>query len=122
VVEDFLGLPDWLRKSEPELYAKMYGGPVPVDDLQAAAAELGITDVDEHAVRIRRGLRDDPAQAIGSAKELLETVLKSILGLHGTGKATKLDGRGSLRGHAGGHFSCALNSRATLLINTFDPG
>lgn len=91
VVEDFLGLPGWLRKSEPELYAKMYGGPVPVDALQAAAAELGITDVDEHAVRIRRGLRDDPAQAIGSAKELLETVLKSILGLHGTGKATKLD-------------------------------
>src|SRR5260370_307577 len=69
----------------------MYGGPVPVDALQAAAAELGITDVDEHAVRIRRGLHDDPAQAIGSAKELLETVLKSILGLHGTGKATKLD-------------------------------
>ena len=90
VVEDFLGLPDWLRKSEPELYAQMYGGLVPVDALQAAAAELGITDVDEHAARIRRGLRDDPAQAIGSAKELLETVLKSILGLHGTGKATKL--------------------------------
>ncbi|MEU9263704.1 abortive infection family protein [Streptomyces sp. NPDC048212] len=91
VVEDFLDLPDWLHKSEPDLYAKLYGGPVPVDVLQAAAAELGITDVDEHAVRIRRGLHEDPAQAIGSAKELLETVLKSILGLHGTGKATKLD-------------------------------
>ncbi|WP_217570611.1 abortive infection family protein [Streptomyces sp. GbtcB7] len=90
-VEQFLDLPAWLRTSEPDLYAKLYGGPVPVDALQAAAAELGVIDVDEHAVRIRRGLREDPAQAIGSAKELLETVLKSILGLHGTGKETKLD-------------------------------
>jgi hypothetical protein len=91
VVEDFLDLPDWLHRSEPDLYAKLYGGPVPVDALQTAAIELGVADVDEHAVRTRRGLHDDPVQAIGSAKELLETVLKSILGLHGTGKATKLD-------------------------------
>lgn len=90
-VEDFLDLPAWLRTAEPVIYAKLYGGPPPVDELQAAAAKLGITDVDEHAVRIRRGLQDDPAQAIGSAKELLETVLKSILGLHGTGKETKLE-------------------------------
>ncbi|MFD3836712.1 abortive infection family protein [Streptomyces sp. NPDC058642] len=90
-VEDFLDLPVWLRTSEPDLYTKLYGGPLPVDALQAAAAKLGVTDVDEHAVRIRRGLREDPAQAIGSAKELLETVLKSILGLHGTGKETKLE-------------------------------
>jgi hypothetical protein len=79
VVEEYLDLPEWLHKSEPDLYAKLYGGPVPVDALQAAAVNLGITDVDEHAVRIRRGMHDDPAQAIGSAKELLETVLKSIL-------------------------------------------
>ncbi|ADU06213.1 hypothetical protein ML5_0665 [Micromonospora sp. L5] len=91
IVEDFLDLPNWLRRSVPDLYAKLYGGPVPVDALQAAATELGITDVDEHAARIRRGLHDDPAQAIGSAKELLETVLKSILGLHGTGRETRLD-------------------------------
>lgn len=36
-------------------------------------------------------MQEDPAQAIGSAKELLETVLKSVLGLHGAGKETKLD-------------------------------
>ncbi len=44
-----------------------------------------------HAARIRRGLRADPAQAVGSAKELLETTLKAILGLHGTGPETKLE-------------------------------
>ena len=36
-------------------------------------------------------MRDDPPLAIGAAKELLETVFKAILGLHGTGKETKLD-------------------------------
>ena len=62
-----------------------------MDDLQAAAAALGLTDVDEHAARIRFGLRQDPAQAIGSAKELLESVLKAILGLHGNGPETRLE-------------------------------
>lgn len=62
-----------------------------MDELQAAAAELGLADIDEHAARIRRGLHEDPAQAIGSAKELLETVLKAVLGLHGTGPETKVD-------------------------------
>jgi Abortive infection C-terminus len=31
-----------------------------------------------------------PAQAIGSAKELLETSQKAVLGVHGTGRETKL--------------------------------
>ena len=91
IVEKFLDLSEWLYKHDPELCAELYGGPVPLEALQKAATQLGFTDVDEHAIRIRRGLHDDPAQAIGSSKELLETVLKSILGLHGIGKATKLD-------------------------------
>jgi len=93
-VEEFIGLPGWLRDHEPELYAELYGDQpdeIAVDDLQAAAAELGLVDVDEHAARIRRGLHEDPAQAIGSAKELLETVLKAVLELHGTGPETKVD-------------------------------
>lgn len=93
-VEEFIGLPGWLRDHEPELYAELYGDQpdeITVDDLQAAAAELGLVDVDEHAARIRRSLHEDPAQAIGSAKELLETVLKAILELHGTGPETKVD-------------------------------
>jgi hypothetical protein len=49
-----------------------------------------VPDVDEHVVRIRKSLHEDPAQAIGSSKELLETVLKAVLGLHGTGPETKL--------------------------------
>jgi AbiJ N-terminal domain 5/Abortive infection C-terminus len=93
IVEEFLNLPVWLKEHEPELYRNLYAGEdeAALDELQSAAAELGVADVDEHAVRIRRGLHDDPAQAIGSSKELLETVLKAILGLHGTGPETKVD-------------------------------
>lgn len=62
-----------------------------LDELQVVTKELGLEDVDEHAARIRRGLHDDPAQAIGSSKELLETVLKAVLGLHGNGPETKVE-------------------------------
>jgi hypothetical protein len=94
VVEEFVALPQWLRENDTGLYTELYPGQhhdTAVDDLQATAASLGLPDVDEYAVRIRRGLRDDPAQAIGSAKELLEMVLKAVLELHGTGKETKLE-------------------------------
>jgi hypothetical protein len=92
-VEDFVGLQAWLAEHDRGLHDELYAGEdaAVLDDLQAAAKQLGVPDVAEHAVRIRRGLHDDPAQAIGSSKELLETVLKAILGLHGTGPETRLD-------------------------------
>src|SRR5204863_144198 len=40
-------------------------------------------DIDDHIRRIREALVDDPALAIGSTKELLETVMKTILGRTG---------------------------------------
>lgn len=61
-----------------------------LDELDEAAERLGLPDIDMHAVRIRRGLHGDPAQAIGSAKELLETTLKAVLGLHGAGPETRI--------------------------------
>lgn len=93
IVEDYLKLPDYLRQNEPALYNDLYAGEddVIVDELQAAATALGLEDVDLHAARIRRGLRDDPGLAIGASKELLETVLKAILGLRGNGPETIVD-------------------------------
>jgi hypothetical protein len=92
-VEEFVGLQAWLEGNDPSLYERLYAGEdaVVLDSLHSAAQDLGIPDVAMHVARIRRGLHDDPAQAIGSSKELLETVLKAILGLHGTGPETKLD-------------------------------
>jgi hypothetical protein len=93
LVEDQVGLQKWLAVNDPVSHDALYSGEhaAVLDDLAEAAERLGIPDIDMHAVRIRRGLRNDPAQAIGSAKELLETTLKAVLGLHGTGPETKLE-------------------------------
>lgn len=45
----------------------------------ALMASLNSQHLAEHVQRIERSLADDPAQAIGSAKELLESTLKTIL-------------------------------------------
>lgn len=92
VAEQMLDLPKWLSSSKPLLFKQVYHGSEAdseVDELQAAARRLGLDDVALHAARIRHGLRADPAMAIGASKELLETVLKAVLGLHGNGKETK---------------------------------
>lgn len=93
VVENKVGVRNWLADHDRQLHDALYAGDTltALDDLDRAADELGVTEIDMHAARIRKGLHDDPGQAIGSAKELLETTLKAILGLHGTGPETKLD-------------------------------
>jgi len=92
IVESLLNLEVWLRGNNPTAHRELYGGSDTsfVDELiEAVHDPLTVSDVEAHAQRIRGGLKADPAQAVGSAKELLETVLKSILGLHGTGKETQ---------------------------------
>ena len=93
VIEQRVGLQAWLSRNDAALHDALYAGEdaTVLDELEDAAARLGMPDIDMHAARIRRGLHDDPAQAIGSAKELLETALKAVLGLHGTGLETKLE-------------------------------
>jgi hypothetical protein len=70
-VENLVGLQPWLAEHDSALHDELYGGedPAALDDLQAAARHLGLSDVDVHAARIRRSLHDDPAQAVGSSKE-----------------------------------------------------
>ncbi|MDV6247237.1 abortive infection family protein [Rhodococcus opacus] len=94
IVERHLDLETWLKRNKPELHRRLYGASDTdyLDDLIDAAPDpVTLADIEEHVQRIRAGLHNDPVQAIGSAKELLETVLKSILGLHGTGPETKLE-------------------------------
>ncbi len=92
-VEEHTSLRSFLRENEAKLFVELYGGDDEevIDDLQAASAALGLDDIDIHAARIRHGLREDPGLAIGSAKDLLETVLKAILGLTGNGPETRVD-------------------------------
>jgi Abortive infection C-terminus len=79
-MEDFVGLEPWLQANDPALHSELYGGQlVPLEHLDDASKILDVAEISRHAGRIRKSITDDPAQAIGSAKELVETVLKSIV-------------------------------------------
>lgn len=84
IILDFPGIKEWLRQNEAAIYDEFCGGDVPavgsLTDAQSAGAGF---DIEAHIRRIRDSLPDDPALAIGSTKELLETVFKTILGMHG---------------------------------------
>jgi hypothetical protein len=84
-VAEFVGLEDWLRENDPTLLAELYetAEAIPLAEVEAAARVLDLNELNRHASRIRRGISDDPSQAIGSAKELLETVLRYVIGDHG---------------------------------------
>jgi hypothetical protein len=85
-IEKFVGLQTWLGKEEPELYTELYDDAefptVPLEQVEQASTIHDVTELNLHAARIRSSIVDDPAQAIGSAKELLETVMKTILEEH----------------------------------------
>lgn len=84
-VVQFVNLEPWLRANDPDLHAEIYGMPdvIPLEEIEGFGRKLDIPELNQHASRIRSGIRSDPSQAIGSAKELLETVLKTVLGAHG---------------------------------------
>ncbi len=85
IVEDYVGLDEWLKDAAPSLHAELYdtGELVALDDVEEIADQMDIVELNRHAARIRNSIRDDPEQAIGSAKELLESVLKAIVGQEG---------------------------------------
>jgi len=87
VVEEFVGLEEWLRSHDPQLHEELYGAtPVPLREIEKAGAVHDVLELNQQIGRIRHSIHDDPALAVGSAKELLETVMRTILGEddHGT--------------------------------------
>ncbi len=81
-VEEFVGLEDWLRENDQALYLELYGTGqvVPLREVEDAGTKFDIVEINKHAARIRRGITDDPEQAIGSAKDLLEQCSRPSLG------------------------------------------
>jgi hypothetical protein len=83
-IEDYLDLADWLKRNEPKLYAELYDGQpestVPLEQVEEASGIHDVGELNRHAKRIRDSIEEDPEQALGSAKELLETVLKTVVG------------------------------------------
>lgn len=85
IVEDYVGLDEWLQSSDPVLHAQIYdaGEVFALNDVEEIALQTDIFEFSKHVERIRNGIQNDPEQALGSAKELLESVLKAIVGLEG---------------------------------------
>jgi len=79
------GIEEWIKRNDPKIYPELYGeNLVPTDIITDIAQTSQEIDVDEHVNRIRDSLVKDPALAIGSTKELLESVFKSVLHIDGT--------------------------------------
>lgn len=83
---DYLALPEWLAEHHPLLGQELFlnGAGAPLDDLAQAAIARDIPELTRQVSRIRRTATTDPEIAIGQAKEMLESVMKAILGEHGS--------------------------------------
>lgn len=81
IIENFVSLEKWLAEHEPRLYKELYeAGSSAIDDAEEIGKIHNNVELNQHILRIKRSIReDDPSQAIGSSKELLESVLKTIL-------------------------------------------
>lgn len=60
-------------------------------DLKFQAENFKLSHLDEHINRIEQSLATDPGQAIGSAKEMVETVAKTILNARGVSYTAAAD-------------------------------
>lgn len=87
-MEEFVGLREWLHTNDPTLCAQLYDNEeeetnhIPLTQIEDASDVHDIIELNRHASRIRNSIQSDPEQAIGSAKELLESVLKTVIGDH----------------------------------------
>jgi hypothetical protein len=93
-VVDFIELPAWLARNDEKLFDRVLVDPARDGDAtlpdgtvlsaaESAAARLEVAEMRRQVERIRRDHADDPEAAIGQAKELVETVCKTILGMTG---------------------------------------
>lgn len=75
---------EWIKENELAVYSEFFSeniATMQVEDIESASDGF---DVDAYIKRIKGALPHDPELAIGSTKELLESVLKTILGIHGS--------------------------------------
>ncbi len=88
-IADFVSLREWLQQNDAKLCAELYEDAAPVTHVPLESCERvseihSIPELGRQAARIRAGLEggSDPELAIGSAKELLESVLKTVTSNH----------------------------------------
>jgi abortive infection Abi-like protein len=72
-----------LTNRSSEIAARLLGGGPSLDDLKAHAAKFNANYLTEQIRRLEASVENDPALAIGTAKELVETCCKTILAERG---------------------------------------
>lgn len=92
-VADFIDLPAWLALSDEKLFHRLLADTSDTDSTlpdgtvlsaaESAAARLEVGEMRRQVERIRRDHATDPEATIGQAKDLIETVCRTILGLTG---------------------------------------
>jgi hypothetical protein len=92
VVADFIALPAWLAENDPQMLDRLMAeasGDATLPDgtvlsaAESAAVRLEIGEMRRQIERIRRDHGSDHESAVGQAKDLIETVCKTILGMTG---------------------------------------
>jgi hypothetical protein len=90
---DFIDLPAWLAQSDDKMFQRLFledsdtdatlpDGTV-LSAAESAAARLEVGEMRRQVERIRRDHSTDPEASVGQAKDLIETVCRTILGLTG---------------------------------------
>jgi hypothetical protein len=80
---DYIGLHDWLSKMFPQQHDELFGHTNPLLEHTEICAITNSFELNQHLARIRSSVRTDPELAIGSMKDLLETVMKTVLHHYG---------------------------------------
>ncbi|MEP0855854.1 abortive infection family protein [Trichocoleus sp. DQ-U1] len=79
IIIDFIRLQEWLKENNPQDFEELYGHTQPLLDTTEEMAIANSFELNQHIARVRRSVESDPELAVGSTKELIESVLKTIL-------------------------------------------
>jgi hypothetical protein len=79
IIIEFIHLPQWLKNNYPQDFEYLYGYTEPILDTTEQIAIANSFELNKYILRIRRAVESDPELAVGSTKELLESVLKTVL-------------------------------------------
>lgn len=86
ILVDYCKLHDWLRDQEPQLFEELFGHIHPSISVTEKVALDNSFNLSKHIQRIRESIEADPELAVGSTKEMLESVMKTVLMRFGDGE------------------------------------
>lgn len=91
ILLDYGEVGSWLRENAPDAHRLVSGlEPAGLEHAEQEAGAGRDFDIAAEIRRIRESVDEDPALALGSTKELLESVCKTVLGIHGSVAADDL--------------------------------